>query len=186
MSPEEVCELLKERFGDAIEGTALQGGRPYATVNAPRWPEVARFLRDDPRLRFNLLRCISAVDLLAANKLAAVYDLLSIADGPPAALCECRHEFAVRAETNRDHPHLPTVSDIWLAADWHEREAYDLMGLVFDGHPDTVTDQNGTHPRRILCPDDWEGHPLRKDYLFPVEYQGIPATTEHELTSPRH
>jgi len=186
MSPEEICELLKKQFGDAIENTSLQGGRPYAIVQAPRWPEIARFLRDDPRLRFNLLRCISAVDLLAANKLAAVYDVLSIADGPPGGLLGCAHEFAVRVETDRDRPHLPTVSDVWPAADWHEREAYDLMGIAFDGHPDSVTDHDGTHPRRILCPDDWEGHPLRKDYLFPLEYQGIPATTEYELTNPRH
>jgi NADH-quinone oxidoreductase subunit C len=72
---------------------------------------------------------------------------------------------------------IPSVADIWSAADWHEREAYDLMGVTFTGHPD---------PRRILCPDDWEGHPLRKDYEFPLEYHGIPGTTEYELPNPRH
>jgi NADH-quinone oxidoreductase subunit C len=86
-------------------------------------------------------------------------------------------EFAVRVETDRKAPSIPSVSSVWPAADWHEREAYDLMGIDFAGHPDQ---------RRILCPDDWEGHPLRKDYDFPLEYHGIPATTEFELTNPRH
>ena len=85
--------------------------------------------------------------------------------------------FAVRIETDRDDPHVPTVSHLWPTADWQEREAYDMMGIVFDGHPHLV---------RILLPDDWVGHPLRKDYEFPLEYHGIPATTEYELTNPRH
>ena len=63
-------------------------------------------------------------------------------------------------------PEVPSVSRVWAVADWHEREAYDLMGIRFTGHPNLV---------RILCPDDWVGHPLRKDYEFPLEYHGIRA-----------
>lgn len=177
MAPEEICDLLRAEFSQAIESVELGGGHPHVVVTAERWPEVAAFLRDHPRLRFNLLRCISALDLLADNKLAAVYDVQTVPTGPAGQDLVCPHEFAVRVVTDRDDPHIPTVSQIWPTADWHEREAYDLMGIVFDGHPDL---------RRILCPDDWEGHPLRKDYVFPVEYQGIPGTTEHELYSPRH
>jgi NADH-quinone oxidoreductase subunit C len=94
--------------------------------------------------------------------------------------------FAVHVRVPRDKPLIPSVADVWRAADWHEREAYDLMGIVFENHPDSVTDHDGTHPRRILCPDDWEGHPLRKDYKFPMEYHGIPAVTEFGQTRPVH
>ena len=70
----------------------------------------------------------------------------------------------VRVTLDRGHPEVASVSDIWRTAEFHEREAYDLMGVVFTGHPDL---------RRILLSEDWVGHPLRKDYVFPLEYHGI-------------
>jgi len=177
MSPEEICSALQETFGAAITEAALEGAHPHAVVRADKWPEVARFLRDDPAMGFDLLRCISSVDLQDESKLACVYDLLALSSVSATETMSARHQFAVRVCTERDDPHIPTVADVWPAADWHEREAYDMMGIVFDNHPDL---------RRILCPDDWEGYPLRKDYVFPVSYHGIPGTTEHELTNPRH
>ena len=138
---------------------------------------MARFLRDEPALSFNLLRSISALDLLAENKLACIYDFMHVPTDRATELIRRTCEFAVRVVTDRDNPVIPSVADVWPTANWHEREAYDLMGIRFSGHPDL---------RRILCPDDWEGHPLRKDYEFPLEYHGIPGTTEHELTNPRH
>ncbi len=177
MPPEEICRLLKDRFGEAIEDTLLGGGHPYARVAADRWLEVATFLRDDPRLRLNGLRCISALDLLADDKLASVYDLYHVPTDRPTELKTETRTFAVRVVVDRKDPVIPSVAHVWPAADWHEREAYDLMGIEFRGHPD---------PRRILCPDDWTGHPLRKDYEFPLEYHDIPANTEFELTNPRH
>lgn len=146
-------------------------------MRADAWPGVARFLRDEPRLRLNLLRSITALDLLEQDRLACVYDLMQIPTERPLEVITRTCEFAVRVETPRAKPSIPTVSHVWPAADWHEREAYDLMGIVFEGHPDL---------RRILCPEDWSGHPLRKDYEFPLEYHGIPATTEFELTNPKH
>lgn len=177
MAPEEICELLRSKFGDAVTETVLEGGHAYAHLAAHRWPEVAAFLRDDPRLAFNMLRSITALDLIADNRFACVYDLMRVSTDRPGELCRDTHEFAVRITVDRDQPVIPSVAHVWPAAEWHEREAYDLMGIDFSSHPDM---------RRILCPDDWEGYPLRKDYLFPLEYHGIPGTTEYELTSPRH
>ncbi len=177
MTAEEICRLLRERFGDAIERVDVEGPHPHAVVRAENWREVAFFLRDEPSLRMNLLRSVSGLDLLAENKLAAVYDLMDVQPGADGGLWRTTHTFAVRVEVDRDDPHVPSVTEVWPGADWHEREAFDLLGIVFEGHPDL---------RRILCPEDWEGHPLRKDYEFPLEYHGIPATTEMGLPSPVH
>lgn len=189
MSPEKICQQLEQKFGDAIASSAADASHPHATVVAEHWIEVAEYLRDEPSLKFNLLRSITGLDLLADNKLAAVYDLHALARPSPDSkdgFFELLNEFAVRIEIDRDDPHIPSVARIWPAADWHEREAYDMFGILFDAHPDTLEDHDGLHPRRILCPDDWVGYPLRKDYRYPLEYHGIPGTTEYELTSPKH
>ncbi len=177
MAPEEIGKLLVSEFGDDVVKMVVEGCHPYAEIAPQRWPDVATFLRDDSRLRMNLLRSISGLDLLADDKLACVYDLMTVCLDTPTVLIRETSEFAVRVTVDRNDPVMPTVSHVWPAADWHEREAYDMFGIVFTDHPDL---------RRILCPDDWEGYPLRKDYDFPLEYHGIPATTEFELTNPRH
>lgn len=177
MVPEEICKLLTSEFGAAVLKTVVEGSHPYAEIAPERWPDVALFLRDDPRLGLNFLRSISGLDMIAADLLACIYDLNSISLVAPTELITETCEFSIRVTTDRGAPHLPTVSHVWPAADWHEREVFDMFGIVFDNHPDL---------RRILCPDDWVGFPLRKDYEFPLDYHGIPATTEFELTNPRH
>lgn len=184
MSPEEVAYILTERFGDRVRPVGLDTAHPHVLVEASAWREVAAFLRDDEALGFSWLRCISSVDLPDEGKVAAVYDLHAMnrpADFTPEAAARMgplagtlwteRHALGVKVVVPRDRPNIPSVADVWPAAEWHEREAYDMMGIVFDGHPDLT---------RILCPDDWVGHPLRKDYAFPAEYEGIsdPATQE--------
>jgi NADH-quinone oxidoreductase subunit C len=178
LAPEEIAELLKSTFGDAVREVRMDSNHPWVLVAAEKWHDVALFLRDDSRLYCNLLRCISGVDRLADNEIEVVYDLMSMRP------CSERAEpwvggnvIAIKVRVPRDGGHIPTVSDVWPAADWHERETYDLLGVTFDNHPDH---------RRILCPDDWVGHPLRKDYQYPLEYHGIPASTEFGVKSPVH
>jgi NADH-quinone oxidoreductase subunit C len=160
MQPAAIVAKLTGQFGSAILKALPDDKHPRIHVAAGGWRAVAQYLRHDPELSFDWLGCLSAVDYVTDNQLAAVYDLYSTRQ---------RHWFAVKVYTDRADAHIPTVVDLWPAADWHEREAYDLMGITFDGHPDL---------RRILLPEDWVGHPLRKDYIFPREYHGIPGTYE--------
>ena len=176
MTSEALFTILKEEFTADVIEIVVDGPHPHATVNAENWHEIALFLRDDPRMGFNLLRSISALDMLADDKLAAIYDMMAVPfAGAGSDLLTTTSEFAVRIEVDRRDPHIPSVASVWPTANWHEREAFDMMGIVFDGHPDL---------RRILCCEDWQGYPLRKDYVFPLEYHGIPGTTEYELNSP--
>lgn len=177
MTPEEITQTLKDAFSDAIAAAAMDSRHPHAVVTPEKWHDAALFLRDDPRLRFNMLRCVSGVDRLADGQIEVVYDLVSMQPGGAAGMWRAASSFAIKVRVPRDGGRLPSVADVWPAADWHEREVFDMFGVEFDGHPD---------PRRILCPDDWVGYPLRKDYEYPLEYHGIPGTTEFGQKSPRH
>lgn len=159
MSPEGIVQVLTTRLGQAVLSTDASGKHPHAVVAPERWLEAAGFLRDDAELAFDYLRCLSAVDYPKEDRLACVYDLISTTH---------RHAFAVKVFTPRADPRVPSVAGLWPTANWHEREAFDLLGIVFDGHPEM---------RRILLPEDWQGHPLRKDYVFPKEYNGIPCAS---------
>jgi len=166
-----ILEKLKQNIGSGIAGSNLEAIDPWVEVAPGALPEVCRFLRDEPELRFNMLHCISGVDYLQTDPkkksewephLEVVYHLSSLVH---------RHRLVLKVILPRwkdnvegQLPEVPTVSDIWRTADWHEREVYDLSGVRFQGHPDL---------RRILCPEDWVGHPLRKDYQMPLEYHGI-------------
>lgn len=182
MTPELIADILRATFDGAVRDTAMGSGHPSITVAAEHWPAVAAFLRDDPRLRLNFLRCVSGVDRLEDGVIEVIYDLISIRPGETSGrgasgLWASDSVIAIKIRVPRDGAHMPTAAHVWPAADWHEREVFDMFGVAFDGHPD---------PRRILCPDDWVGYPLRKDYAFPLEYHGIPGTTEYGQKSPRH
>jgi len=155
MTAAEIYEKIKTRFGDAISELHDKNIDPFIVVTrADRLPELAEFMRNDPELDFQSLMCLSGVD--DGEKLGVVYNLCSM---------EKKHRFTIKAEgLDRNDPHLPTVENIWPTANWHEREAYDMFGIVFDGHSDM---------RRILCPDDWEGWPLRKDYQVQEFWHGL-------------
>jgi NADH-quinone oxidoreductase subunit C len=160
MTPQDIAKKLTDRFGAKILAALPADKHPRVHVAAQDWREVAQFLRNDPDLQLDWLANLSGVDYVADDKLCVVYDLWSF---------ELHHCFAVKVYCPRSEARMPSVADLWSIADWHEREAYDMFGIVFEGHPDL---------RRILCAEDWEGWPLRKDYKFPREYHGIPASVE--------
>ena len=160
MTASQIAVLLQQTFGDKILAAFPEDKHSRVQIDASSLRELAEFLLRNPRLKMDWLQNLSGVDYVADDKMCVVYDLWSF---------DLRHTFAVKAYCSRDNPHIPSVADLWPAADWHEREAFDMFGIIFDGHPDL---------RRILCADDWEGFPLRKDYVFPREYHGIPASVE--------
>ena len=155
MIPQEISDTLKARCGDAVLEAKVEGVlNPYVRVTPASMKDVALVLRDDEQLHFEVLMCLSGVDY-NGGKLGVVYHLHSM---------KWNHKITIKTEVTADNPHVASVESVWRTANWHEREAFDLIGIVFDGHPDL---------RRILLPDDWEGHPLRKDYQVPEFYNGM-------------
>lgn len=154
LTEQQVFERVKSRFADRKIEYVVAAGDPWMRVEPAAWSDVALFLRDAPDLRFDYLMCLTGVDF--GTHLASVYNLIST---------KHLHRANVHVEVPRDRPFVPTCEHVWPTANWHEREAYDLLGIKYMGHSDL---------RRILLPEDWEGFPLRKDYVFPQEYHGIP------------
>ncbi|WP_442481787.1 NADH-quinone oxidoreductase subunit C [Aeoliella sp. SH292] len=173
MNFQELHHHLEQKFDGAITRAESDAIDPWIEVAPERWFEVAKVLRNDPQLAFDYLNCISGIDFCEpdAKKAAkvswqphveVVYHLSSLTR---------RHRLVVKLLVPRwkddqpgELPQVPSVTSLWSTANWHEREVYDLVGVEFSGHPDL---------RRILCPEDWLGHPLRKDYQMPLEYHGI-------------
>ncbi len=162
-------DLLPE---NAIEKTVVDRGELTFHVAREHLVRVARTLRDDPALRFELCTGVSGVHYPGdqGRELHAVYHLRSITHGR-----------LIRLEVTAPDadPHVPSIVSVYPTNDWHERETYDFFGLVFDGHPALT---------RILMPDDWQGFPQRKDYPLggiPVEYKGaqIPAPDQRRSYS---
>ncbi len=120
--------------------------------------EFSKFIKTDPSLLMDMCLSISGVDYPKENKMESVYEVFST---------KFLHRLSFKVRIPRDNPKIPSVCEIWKAADWHEREIYDLFGIIYEGHP---------FLKRILLPEDWEGHPLRKDYVFPKFYRDIPLT----------
>ncbi|MCS6864676.1 MAG: NADH-quinone oxidoreductase subunit C [Gemmataceae bacterium] len=174
MTAAEIAALLDEHFGPAITGKKLDALDPFVVVDPAQLVAVSTFLRDDPRLKFEILNDISGVDYLETDPkkapkagfephLEVVYHLSSFTfPGRRFTLKVLLPRW--KDDVTGQLPEVPTVSGVWTTADWHEREVYDLVGVRFLGHPNLV---------RILLNDDWVGHPLRKDYEYPLEYHGI-------------
>ncbi len=157
MDARAVHDKLVARFGGRITGEGLSAASPFAVVATDAIAEVALFCQSDPELAFDNLMCLSGVDYPkeAPPRMEVVYHLYSYTH---------LHQFALKVHLARENPAVPTVEGVWPVANWHERECFDLLGIAFLGHSD---------PRRILLPDDWEGHPLRKDWQDPEYYHGL-------------
>lgn len=154
MKIEEIVELLRIKFGElSIDHSSTPKG---FILKPNQLTDVCAELFRNPSTYFDQLSCLTGIDNGAeAGTMEVVYNLYSI---------PFNHHLTIKVILPRDKPEVHTVSHIWKTADWHEREAYDLLGIKFIDHPDL---------RRILLPADWEGHPLRKDYKHQEYYRGV-------------
>jgi len=155
LEAKEIHERLAARFGDAVVEFQESDHNPASKVKPESILDICAWLATEPDLLFDSLQCVSGVDYGVKLTLGVVYNIHSMRH---------HHAYCLKADLPRENPHLPSVCGVWRGADWLERETYDMIGCVFDGHPDM---------RRILCPDDWEGWPLRKDYEVQEYYHGV-------------
>lgn len=150
----EIFEQLKNIFGEAVmELNDQVPTDPYLTVSTDKLFEICHTLRDHELFQFDYLMCLSGLDL--DENVGVVYHLYSM---------RLKHRLVLKVFVPKADPAVPSVERIWRSADWHEREAYDLLGIQFVGHHNLI---------RILCPYDWVGHALRKDYETPETYHGM-------------
>ncbi|TMA28325.1 MAG: NADH-quinone oxidoreductase subunit C [Deltaproteobacteria bacterium] len=163
MTFEEIHQRLAAKFGDRIGPLAPANKDAFAPVQTPAIVEICEFLKTDPELAFDCLINLSSVDWPKKNQIEVVYHFWSY---------QKQHSFIVKCLLDRAKPELPSVTSVWNAANWLEREQFDLMGVVFTDHPDL---------RRIMLPDDWVGNPLRKDYAEQPEWHNITTTRESPL-----
>jgi NADH-quinone oxidoreductase subunit C len=166
-------DRLKKQFGDKITGANLEALDPWIEVSPDGLVELCQYLKTQPDLQFNFLSCITCVDYFEPDAkkaakvtwqphLEMVYHLWSVPNRVSLVVKSMLPRW--KNDVPGELPEIDSVSGVWRTADWHEREVYDLSGIWFNGHPELS---------RILCPEDWEGHPLRKDYEQPLEYHGI-------------
>src|SRR5262245_38191862 len=157
MDAKAIHERLAAKFGDKISAAVLEGTNPHVVVAADALFDVAEFCKGDEELAFDNLMCEGAVDFPKETppRMEMVYVLFSY---------KHRHTFTLKVFLPRENPEVATVEGLWGVANWHEREAFDMFGIRFIGHSDM---------RRILLPDDWDGFPLRKDWVDPEFYNGM-------------
>jgi NADH-quinone oxidoreductase subunit C len=151
MDPEQIAKMIEEKFPGQVQGTVTHAGQVGVMLNKDRIRDICLFLRDEPSLKMDHLADLTAVDFSQypgdkGLRFEVVYNLISTVH---------RHRIRLKVRVPEEDPSVDTVSSVWNTANWHERETYDLMGVKFTGHPDL---------RRILLAEDWEGHPLRKEY----------------------
>jgi NADH-quinone oxidoreductase subunit C len=163
MTSEEIHQRLAAKFGDRAGALVPAKMDAFAVVQAADLVAICETLKTDPNLSMDCLMNLGAVDYPKKNQIEVVYHLFSY---------QRRHAFVLKVQLDRAAPEVDSLEPVWKAADWLEREQFDLMGVVFKGHPDL---------RRIMMPDDWIGHPLRKDYKEETQWHNITTTRESPL-----
>ncbi len=148
---------LQEKLGEAVREVRTFRGERVVVLEREAIVEACRLLREDPDLQFNFLACLTAVDDWPTEpRFTVVYRLYSVPNNNWVGL---------EVRVDGEDPEVPSITSVFPSASWHEREVYDMFGIRFSDHPDL---------RRILMPQDWEGHPLRKDY--PLGYEEVQFT----------
>ena len=173
--------LLRARMPEAVVAAEEGGRHPWIRVKPEAIHAACLLLRDDPGTRLDCCHLISGVDWPAkkpgeVGEIEVVYHLVSYAlpFDPAYRLRKPKNDpfVALKVRVPRERPEVPTVMDVWTGADWHERETYDLVGVVFTGRKELP---------RILLPEDWPGHPLRKDWEYPTSFHGVPIVPPEGL-----
>ncbi len=149
---EKVSAVIAKKFPNTIESDEENS---HIQMKGKNWFEIAQYLRDNPDFLFDSLQCVTGYDFGENEDLEVRYNLHSMTHN---------HAIEIRIKTDRNNPKVPSVEKVWRIGDWFERETYDMYGIVFEGHSNMT---------RILCPEDWEGWPLRKDYEVQETYHGI-------------
>ncbi|WP_420581876.1 NADH-quinone oxidoreductase subunit C [Reichenbachiella sp.] len=162
MTTEEFKNLIASKIGEDAVLSIDENATPTALViDSSKVEEVMTLLKDDEASFCDLLSCLTAIDNgVEVNTMEVIYNLYSI---------PLEHSVMIKTVIPRENPEIATVSHLWQTANWHEREAFDLFGIIFNNHPDL---------RRILMPADWGGHPMRKDYEEPATYRGMKTIRE--------
>jgi len=166
---EQLCEAVRAAVPDAvleIIPSTPAAAQPALLVDGAHVVAVAKYLRDDPSCRLDFCSCVTGVDYLAKGSIEVVYHLYSVAlkHGPVV--------LKVRAPRDLDQCRVPSLTPVWRGCEFQEREAFDLYGVKFDGHPDL---------RRILMWDGFQDFPMRKDYVPPADYEWEPTPHDEVL-----
>ena len=157
----QILERVKSKFGDRVLELSEKKPDPFVVLDPKAIVEVGRFMKEDPELAMDCLSNESGVDY--KDRIEVVYHLFSYPQ---------RHGAVLKVKLPRENPAVETLEGVWKSANWMEREIFDLLGVNFEGHSDM---------RRILMPEDWIGHPLRKDFVEPAEYHGISTVRESPI-----
>lgn len=163
LTPEQIHQKLTAQFGEAVGALSPPSKDPFCTFAPARLVEICRYLKSEPTLAFDFLQDLTATDHPKENLIRVVYHFYSYTH---------RHLFVAKVELDRAKPEVSTVEGVWKAANWMEREVFDLFGVTFTGHSDL---------RRILLPYDWVGSPLRKDYSEAGGYRDITNVRDNPL-----